>query len=100
MVAILFLKNELHTITALRPGKRGVLHMDQVTNDAELEPSLVFLSKAQVLKKVPVTGPTLWTWVRQGKFPRPRDISPNKTVWVASEVDEWMQSRPLRNYKP
>src|SRR5262245_58330258 len=58
------------------PDKRGVLHMDQVTNDAKLEPSLVFLSKAQVLKKVPVTAPTLWAWVRAGKFPKPRDISP------------------------
>jgi prophage regulatory protein len=75
--------------------------MNKVINDAELEqPSLVFLSKAQVLKKIPVTGPTLWSWVRAGKFPRPRAISDNKTVWVEAEVDAWMQARPLRNYKP
>jgi predicted DNA-binding transcriptional regulator AlpA len=60
---------------------------------------LVFLSKAQVLKKVPVTAPTLWAWVRAGKFPRPRAISDNKTVWIEAEVDAWMQSRPHRNYK-
>jgi prophage regulatory protein len=74
--------------------------MDRVTNDAEPTPSLVFLSKAQVLKKIPVTSVTLWAWVRAGKFPRPRALGPNKTVWLASEVDEWMQSRPLRQYKP
>jgi prophage regulatory protein len=74
--------------------------MDQVTNDAEPKPSLVFLSKAQVLKKIPVTGPTLWLWVRQGKFPRPRALGPNKTVWLAHEVDTWMQARPFRTYKP
>ena len=74
--------------------------MNKVINDAELEqPSLVFLSKAQVLKKIPVTGPTLWSWVRAGKFPRPRAISDNKTVWVEAEVDAWMRARPLRNYK-
>ena len=61
---------------------------------------LVFLSKAQVLKKIPITGPTLWAWVRAGKFPRPRAVSPNKTVWLAAEVDEWMLARPLRTYKP
>ena len=61
---------------------------------------LVFLSKAQVLKKIPITAPTLWAWVRAGKFPRPRIIPQNKTVWLQSEVHEWMQSRPLRNYKP
>jgi prophage regulatory protein len=72
--------------------------MDQ-SNNIEAEPALVFLSKAQVLKKVPVTAPTLWAWVRAGKFPRPRDISPNKTVWVAAEVEQWMQSRPVKLYK-
>ena len=61
---------------------------------------LVFLSKAQVLKKIPITGPTLWAWVRAGKFPRPRAISPNKSCWLAHEVDQWMQQRPLRTYKP
>jgi prophage regulatory protein len=70
-------------------------------NDVEAAPpSLVFLSKQQVLAKIPVTGPTLWAWVRAGKFPRPREISANKIGWVESEVDAWMQSRPLRNYKP
>jgi prophage regulatory protein len=74
--------------------------MNQVNNDAAAEqPTLVFLSKAQVLKKIPVTAPTLWAWVRQGKFPRPRAIF-NKTVWVAAEVDAWMQARPHRQYKP
>ena len=71
-------------------------------NDAaEAEPpSLVLLSKAQVLRKVPVTAPTLWAWVRAGKFPRPRAISPNKTCWIEAEVDAWIRARPLRNYKP
>jgi prophage regulatory protein len=74
--------------------------MSQTNNDAAAEqPTLVFLSKAQVLKKIPVTAPTLWAWVRQGKFPRPRAIF-NKTVWVAAEVDAWMQARPHREYKP
>ena len=77
--------------------------MSQATNNdaaAAEPPSLVFLSKAQVLRKIPITAPTLWAWVRAGKFPRPRAISPNKTVWVAAEVDAWMQARPLRTYKP
>jgi len=69
---------------------------EQIVQAAEL----IFLSKAQILKKIPITGPTLWAWVRAGKFPRPRAISPNKTVWVAAEVDAWMQQRPFRSYKP
>jgi prophage regulatory protein len=72
----------------------------QVNSEAAAEPALVFLSKAQVLKKVPVTAPTLWSWVRQGKFPKPRDISPNKSVWLESEVDAWIRAQPVRSYKP
>jgi prophage regulatory protein len=78
----------------------GVFFMNQSNSDAAADPPLVFLTKAQVLKKVPVTGPTLWTWVRQGKFPKPRDISPNKTVWLEADVDAWIRERPTRNYKP
>ena len=73
--------------------------MEQTTKDEAIE-TLVFLSKQQVLKKIPITAPTLWAWVRQGKFPRPRAISQNKTVWVAAEVDAWMRAQPLRTYKP
>ena len=67
---------------------------------AAAESALVFLSKSQVLKKVPVTAPTLWAWVRAGKFPKPRSISPNKTVWIETEVDAWMRAQPVRSYKP
>ena len=75
--------------------------MNQANNDAAaVQPTLVFLTKAEVLRRIPITGPTLWSWVRAGKFPRPRAISPNKTVWVAAEVDAWMQARPHREYKP
>jgi prophage regulatory protein len=74
--------------------------MSQTNCEAAAEPALVFLSKAQVLKKVPVTAPTLWTWVRAGKFPRPRSISPNKTVWIEAEVDAWMKAQPVPHYKP
>ena len=69
--------------------------------DADEEPPdkpLVFLSKQQVLDRIPITGPTLWNWSRTGKFPRPRHIG-SRTVWIADEVDEWMRTRPLRNYK-
>jgi predicted DNA-binding transcriptional regulator AlpA len=63
------------------------------------EPALVFLTKKQVLQKVPITPPTLWSWVRQGKFPKPRTISPNKVVWIEAEVDRWMKAQPVPRYK-
>lgn len=28
-------------------------------------------------------------------FPKPRQISPNRTAWLASEVDNWLSGRPV-----
>jgi prophage regulatory protein len=72
----------------------------QANTEAAAEPALVFLSKKEVLRKIPITAPTLWSWVRQGRFPKPRSLGPNKTCWVASEIDAWMQAQPVRTYKP
>jgi predicted DNA-binding transcriptional regulator AlpA len=71
------------------------------TLEADQAP-LVFLSKAQVLRKIPVTAPTLWAWCRDPakNFPKPRALGPNRTVWIEAEVDAWMQAQPVRNYKP
>ena len=64
----------------------------------QLEDPPTFLSKAEVLRRIPISGPTLWHWSRTGKFPRPRYIG-SRTVWIESEVLHWMRTRPVRNYK-
>jgi prophage regulatory protein len=64
------------------------------------EAPLVFLSKAQVLKKVSATWPTVWKWCREGRFPKPRALGPNKTVWLEHEVNDWIRAQPIRKYKP
>jgi predicted DNA-binding transcriptional regulator AlpA len=87
---------------ARRCSKRAPEKPSQERKDADEEPPakppLVFLSKQQVLARIPITGPTLWNWSRTGKFPAPRYIG-SRTVWVAAEVDEWMRTRPKRTYK-
>jgi predicted DNA-binding transcriptional regulator AlpA len=56
------------------------------------------LTKAQVLALVPVTFPTIWTWMRAGTFPAARTIG-DRPMWIQSEVVEWINSRPNRSYK-
>jgi predicted DNA-binding transcriptional regulator AlpA len=57
-----------------------------------------FLDIRQVREKVPVTPPTIHSWMKAGKFPRAREVGP-RSFWVASEVDAWMKDRPIRRYK-
>jgi predicted DNA-binding transcriptional regulator AlpA len=56
------------------------------------------LSKLEVIDRVGASYPTLWHWMRQGKFPRSRALG-GKTVWIASEVEGWMAALPKRPLK-
>jgi prophage regulatory protein len=61
--------------------------------------SVRLLSKAEVLEAVGVTFPTLWKWMRAGKFPLARTLG-SRPAWVASEVEAWIRSLPTCEYKP
>ena len=56
------------------------------------------ISKPEVLDRVSVTYPTIWTWMREGKFPRSREIG-GKVAWIESEVEEWIAALPVRRLK-
>jgi predicted DNA-binding transcriptional regulator AlpA len=57
------------------------------------------LTRAEVLQRVPVTFPTIWAWMREGKFPSARHMGV-KTFWLESEVSAWIRGLPFREYKP
>jgi prophage regulatory protein len=54
--------------------------------------------KPEVLDRTGVTYPTIWQWMREGKFPRSRELG-GKSAWVESEVTSWILSRPIRRLK-
>jgi predicted DNA-binding transcriptional regulator AlpA len=56
------------------------------------------LSKAEVCRIVGATFPTIWAWQRAGKFPRSRSVG-GKSMWLESEVRQWMQALPVRRLK-
>jgi predicted DNA-binding transcriptional regulator AlpA len=41
----------------------------------------------------------LWRDVRAGRFPAPIETGPNSIAWFRAEIDEWLASRPRRNYR-
>jgi predicted DNA-binding transcriptional regulator AlpA len=53
---------------------------------------LIGTEEVLVRVRVPVTRPTIFNWVRNGKFPKPRYIG-TRNYWVESEVEEWMRSQ-------
>jgi predicted DNA-binding transcriptional regulator AlpA len=56
------------------------------------------LDKPEVITVTGKSFPTLWQWMRSGKFPRARDAH-GRPVWLASEVNAWMKALPVRKFK-
>uniref|UniRef100_UPI00403FAA3F helix-turn-helix transcriptional regulator n=1 Tax=Pseudomonas sp. AE27 TaxID=3127460 RepID=UPI00403FAA3F len=48
-----------------------------------------------VCSLVGISRITLWRWCRDGVFPAGRHIGPRRTAWLESEVNSWINSRPL-----
>jgi predicted DNA-binding transcriptional regulator AlpA len=60
--------------------------------------SVRLLSRAEVVARIGVSFPTIWTWMRAGKFPRSRDIN-GTPRWLSNEIDAYLLSLPLRRLK-
>lgn len=56
------------------------------------------ITKPELLDRIGVTYPTIWQWMRAGKFPRSRELG-GKAAWIESEVDEWIAALPVRRLK-
>ena len=56
------------------------------------------MSKHEVCDVVGASFPTIWQWMRDGKFPRSRKLG-GKTCWLASAVENWIINRPVKRIK-
>jgi prophage regulatory protein len=57
------------------------------------------MSRREVLDQVGVTYPTLWRWMQAGYFPRSRTIGGQKTAWIETEVEKWINELPVAPLK-
>ena len=46
----------------------------------------------QVIARVGLKRTAIYQRMRQGTFPSSRSLGPRCTVWVESEIDEWVKS--------
>jgi predicted DNA-binding transcriptional regulator AlpA len=56
------------------------------------------LDKHEVCAIAGATYPTLWHWMRAGKFPLARVVG-GKSKWFSTEVEQWMATLPFRKLK-
>jgi predicted DNA-binding transcriptional regulator AlpA len=67
---------------------------------ARAPPPLVerLLSKYEVMTITGLSYPTLWQWMRDGRFPRSRIVG-GKSMWLSTEIDAWLAGLPVRPLK-
>ncbi len=51
------------------------------------------LKLEEVLKIVGASRASIYAWIKQGLFPRPLRIGRRRSVWLASEIQDWIHSR-------
>ncbi len=44
----------------------------------------------QVLEIVPVSRATIWSWVKDGKFPAPFKLGTRTSVWRSDEIEAYI----------
>ena len=80
-----------------RAARKAPATEPEPTNDAPTAGGRL-LDKRAALQITNVTYPTLWAWMRAGKFPRARAVG-GKSMWLTSEVDAWLAALPVRKLK-
>lgn len=51
------------------------------------------LTLEDLVLKIGASKASIWRWHKAGLFPKPIKIGVNRTAWVESEVDEWIQKK-------
>jgi predicted DNA-binding transcriptional regulator AlpA len=74
--------------------------------DADKAPSPIRLMfRPELLALIGVSYGSIFSWMRQGRFPLARELGPagsrtSRIAWVESEVMDWLANRPRRQMKP
>lgn len=57
-------------------------------------PEASYVRLAQIVPAVvPVSGATLWRWIRENKFPAPTKLGPQVTAWRVGDVRDWLAAQ-------
>jgi predicted DNA-binding transcriptional regulator AlpA len=73
------------------------LHAEVASDAHGAPPRTKLILKRELLERVPLSYATIWRLMREGRFPRARQIG-QRSVWVESEIEEFLASLPSREY--
>jgi predicted DNA-binding transcriptional regulator AlpA len=96
--AQLIAANEAYREEMAFAADRGRDQHDKTHVRGARAPPVRLLDKNDILAITNVTFPTIWAWMRAGKFPRSRVVG-GKSMWLSDEIDAWLTELPVRVLK-
>lgn len=60
----------------------------------------IYVDLPSVAGLVTLATATIQRMVREGVFPKPRQLSANRVAWLLREVEEWAEERPVSDISP
>lgn len=60
----------------------------------------IYVDLPSVAGLVTLATATIQRMVRDGVFPKPRQLSANRVAWLLREVEEWAEERPVSEIPP
>lgn len=60
----------------------------------------IYVDLPSVANLVTLATATIQRMVRDGMFPKPRQLSANRVAWLLREVEEWAEERPFSEIPP
>ena len=68
----------------------------RTTTTSSAAPSpLRALRIAEVSQRVGLGRSSVWRMVKDGEFPKPRQLTSHAVGWLESEVEDWLMNRPV-----
>jgi len=60
----------------------------------------LYLELEAVAGAVALAATTVQRLVREGAFPKPRQLSGRRVAWLVRELEEWAEQRPVSDLPP
>lgn len=60
----------------------------------------MYLEREEAAAFVALSESTMLAMVRTGDFPKPRQLSKQRTGWLVRELEEWAEQRPVSDLPP
>ena len=74
--------------------KDVITHMEDQLSRAEPPQSpLRFLAKKDVQHLIPLCTSSIYSGIKDGSFPKPIQLGPNRVAWIESEILAWMHEK-------